>query len=352
MKREESRFIRACFQRNEGRCPVWLMRQAGRYMEEYRLLRKRYSFKELVQDPNLVYEVTMLPIDLLGVDAAILFCDILYPLEIMGVRVEFREGGPVVLGGEDEGGIKRLVVGNPYEKLGYVFEGIRLVKEDLRNRNIPLIGFGGGPFTLFAYLLEGGGSSNFKRAKLFLNTREEESHELLEKITEVMIGYLRAQVECGVDAIQIFDTWAGILSYEDCVNYALSYLKRLIAGVKREGIPMIIFSKSNGGFYQDLGDLGVDVVSLDWNVSLSRVVKDLGSGIGVQGNLDPNILYSERGRIRQVVGGLLKLMGGNRGYIFNLGHGVLPDIPFDNVRYLVDIVKELGEIYSRGIDEH
>ncbi len=342
----ENRFIQAAFGKKVDRIPVWLMRQAGRYMKEYQDIRKSYSFLDLCKLPEQACKVTLLPIDLLGVDAAILFSDILIPIEAMGLTLNFTEKGPVIENPvRQKQDLERLIIPDPQEKLNFVLETIRLVKNEL-NGNVPLIGFSGAPFTLMSYMVEGGTSKDLKNTRILLYQQPELAHAILEKLSQTMIQYINAQIDAGAEAIQIFDTWAGLLPFHDFKEFSLQYIQKIVAELNRQNIPIIVFAKGSSIFYQELLSSKADVISLDWNSDLSRVKAELGSQVAVQGNLDPFILYSDQKTIKRYVKKLLDSMKPFDGYIFNLGHGVLPDIPFDNIRFLVDCVKELG-VYDR-----
>ncbi len=336
------RFIQAAFGQKADRVPVWLMRQAGRYMKEYQLLRSKYSFLDLCKTPDQAAKVTLLPIDLLDVDAAILFSDILIPVEAMGMSLQFTEKGPQLMNPvRQQRDVASLSIPEPEEKVPFVMETIRLVKKELGGK-VPLIGFAGAPFTLMSYMVEGKGSPDLKTTKQFIHQEMDLAHELLDKVAETTIKYLNAQISAGAEAIQIFDTWAGLLSYDDFKQFSLRYLQKVVSGLNRENIPIIVFAKGSGIFYQDLLETKADVISIDWNANLPVIKREIGSQAAVQGNLDPYILYSNRDSIRNCVKKLLDSMKPYDGYIFNLGHGILPDIPFDNIRFLVDSVKELG----------
>ncbi len=336
------RFIQAAFGERTDRIPVWLMRQAGRYMKEYQEMRRKYSFLELCKLPEQACKVTMLPIDLLKVDAAILFSDILIPIEAMGMNLEFTEKGPRFHNPiRNRGDVEKMIIPEPEEKVPFVMETIRLVNKELKDI-VPLIGFSGAPFTLMSYMIEGMGSPDLKITKHFIHQERDLAHELLEKITQTTIKYLNAQIMAGAQAVQIFDTWAGLLSYHDFKEFSLQYIEKVVTSLKHDNIPVIIFSKGSGVFYKELLKTSADVLSLDWNADLSQVKQEIGDRKAVQGNLDPYILYSRRDVIHKYVKDLIEPMKKHNGYIFNLGHGILPDIPFDNVRYLIDLVKELG----------
>lgn len=338
----EHRFINAAFGKKVDRIPIWIMRQAGRYMKEYQALRGKHSFLELCKIPEQACKVTMLPIDLLGVDAAILFSDILIPVEAMGLELEFNENGPQFLNPvRSESDYNNLNIPDPNEKLHFVLDTIRLVKKEL-NGKVPLIGFSGAPFTSMSYMIEGGTSKNLKMTKIMIFQNPDLVHKILDKVTESTIQYLNAQIEAGVEALQIFDTWAGLLPYQEFKEFSLKYIEKVISSLNRKDIPIIVFSIGTSRYYQDYVQTNADVISIDWKGDLIKIKKDLGEKSAVQGNVDPYLLYADQSIIKSHVVKLLNEMKAYDGYIFNLGHGVLPDIPFDNVRFLVDTVKEFG----------
>lgn len=334
-------FIEAAFCQATPRPPVWMMRQAGRFMKEYWAIKEKYTFLEMVKIPEIAADVTMLPVDLLGIDAAIMFCDILVTAEAMGGGLSFHAGqgpkfsNPVRTAAD----IAALRIPDIYESLGYVAEMIKIVQERLNN-SIPLIGFAGAPFTVMSYLVEGESSKDFKITKLLMNNHPALAHSLLEKITSVTIDYLNLQIKAGVNAIQIFDSWAGALSWDDYEEFSHRYIKQIIAEVRVEGIPIISFCKGSSVFAPMMAAAKPDVISVDWNADLPSLKKLLPSGIAVQGNLDPFVLYADKSVIKKKIYHLFDRMENENGFIFNLGHGIMPDIPFDNVKYAIDIVKE------------
>lgn len=338
---QNSLFIDAAFSRPTPRPPVWLMRQAGRYMKEYLAIKEKHSFLEMCRTPELAAEITMLPVDLLGIDAAIMFSDILVTAEAMGGQLSFENGaGPrfanPVRSAKD---VADLDTGGMQEKLAYVVRMIGMVKERLAGR-IPLIGFAGAPFTVMSYLVEGQSSKNFKLTKQLLHNEPELAHELLSRIAEVTTEYLNMQIEAGVDAVQLFDSWAETLSWDDYRDFAHRYVAQIISGLNRKRVPVISFCKGSSVFAPLMAEAGPDVISVDWNADLSTLKKTLPAGVAVQGNLDPNVLYAGKQVIRERIHRLFERMRGEEGFIFNLGHGIMPDMPFDNIRYAVEVVKE------------
>ncbi len=322
------------------RPPVWMMRQAGRFMKEYWAIKEKYSFMEMVKTPEIAADVTMLPVDLLGIDAAIMFCDILVTAEALGSELHFHPGiGPQFSHPiRNERDIDRLILPDTAQKLGYVTDMIRIVKERLAGR-VPLIGFAGAPFTVLSYMVEGGSTKEFKHTKLFLFNHPDLAHKLLQKITEITVEYLQIQIEAGVDALQIFDSWAMALSWDDYKEFSHRYIVQIINKIKGK-VPIISFCKGSSVFAPLMAMAQPDVISVDWNADLTRLREQVPHTIALQGNLDPSILYADKKVIRDRIYRLFDQMKGKGGYIFNLGHGIMPDIPFENVKFAVDIIKE------------
>nr|WP_307876441.1 uroporphyrinogen decarboxylase [Parapedobacter lycopersici] len=332
--------IRAAFSQQTERPPVWMMRQAGRFMKEYWEIKNKYSFLEMCKTPEIAADVTMLPVDLLGVDAAILFSDILVTPEAMGGILSFEDGvGPRFANPvRDRAGAEALQT-DVLPKLQYVADAIKVIQQRLQGR-IPLIGFAGAPFTVLSYLVEGGSSKDFKRTKLLLNNEPELAHLLLQKITDVTIAYLNMQIAAGVNAVQLFDSWAMALSWDDYQHFAHQYNTEIIAKIDRKDIPVISFCKGSSVFAPLMAEANPDVVSVDWNADLRQLKDRLPQGVAVQGNLDPFVLYADKRVIKTKITELFERMRGQPGFIFNLGHGIMPDIPFDHVKYAVEVVRE------------
>ncbi|MCL4639593.1 MULTISPECIES: uroporphyrinogen decarboxylase [Olivibacter] len=337
---KDSLFIRAAFSQPTERPPVWMMRQAGRFMKEYWDIKNKYSFLEMCKTPEIAADVTMLPVDLLGIDAAILFSDILVTAEAMGGELSFTQGvGPKFANPvRNESDIDALQTDVAY-KLQYVADAIQVIQQRL-NGAIPLIGFAGAPFTVLSYLIEGGSSKDFKLTKLFLNNQPELAHKLLKKIADVTVTYLNMQIKAGVNALQLFDSWALALSWDDYSEFSHQYNVGIIAQLDRKDIPVISFCKGSSVFAPLMAEAKPDVISVDWNADLKQIKNNLPKGIAVQGNLDPFILYADKAVIKKKILHLFERMRGEEGFIFNLGHGIMPDIPFDNVKYAIDVVKE------------
>lgn len=334
-------FLRACRGEKTERPPVWIMRQAGRYMPEYQEIRKKTSFLGLCKTPDLAAQATMLPIEMLGVDAAILFSDILIPVEAMGMELHFSEHkGPSfphpVQGRQD---VDRLLVPDPVSHTGFVAEAIREINKRLAGR-VPLIGFSGAPFTLATYMVEGEISKDFSRVKQMMFSDPATLHTLLDRITETVIRYLEMQIEAGIHAYQIFDTWAGSLSPVHYRSFALPYVRRIVDSLKRYGIPSILYVNGSCSLLEDMVTAGTDVVSVDWRMSLASVRERVPPAIAIQGNLDPVSLLGSPEILKEETRRVMEEMEGRSGYIFNLGHGILPSTPVSMAQYLVSLVQK------------
>ena len=336
------RFLRACRREPVDRTPVWFMRQAGRYMAEYRAIRARHTLLEICAQPDLAAEVTLQPIDRLGVDAAILFADILLPLVPMGVDLEFAAGeGPVIHNPVREAAdVARLVVRDPEEATPAVLEAVRLIRRELDGR-VPLIGFAGGPFTVASYLIEGGSSRHYRRTKEMMYRAPDVWDALMEKLADMTARYLAGQIRAGAQAVQLFDSWVGALSPLDYERRVLPYVQRIVAHVAPLGVPVIVFGTGTAGLLSLMATTGADVVGIDWRIALDDGWARVGHDRAVQGNLDPLVLFAPREEIERHVRDILARAGGRPGHIFNLGHGILPETPVDNVRYVVELVHEL-----------
>ncbi|MBC7745747.1 MAG: uroporphyrinogen decarboxylase [Flavobacterium sp.] len=335
-----SLFMKAAFSKETERPPIWMMRQAGRFMPEYWEIKNKYSFLEMCKTPELAADVTMLPVDLLDIDAAILFSDILVTAEAMGGDLSFTQGiGPKFANPvRNQNDIDQLSV-EVTDKLQYVADAIKVIQQRLNGR-IPLIGFAGAPFTVMSYLVEGGSSKDFKLTKLMLHNHPEMAHSLLAKIAKVTTNYLNLQIEAGVNAVQIFDSWALALSWDDYREFSHRYITEIINNLNRKDIPVISFCKGSSVFAPIMAEAKPDVISVDWNADLLDIKKRLPVQMAVQGNLDPHILYADQKVIKDRIHKLFERMRGQNGFICNLGHGIMPDIPFDNVKYAVEVVKE------------
>jgi uroporphyrinogen decarboxylase len=333
-------FLQACRGEATDFTPVWLMRQAGRYLPQYMAVRSKCTFLELCKTPELAAEVTIQPIDYLGADAAILFSDILTPVEPMGLKLDFVPGPVFESPVRSMADVEALRIPDPEEGVPFVMETIRILRRAFEGR-VPLIGFGGAPFTLACYMVEGKGSKDFAHIKRMMYAAPEVYAALMDKITEMDRLYLNAQVRAGAQAIQIFDTWGGIVSPSDYEKYVLPYTKKLIDGLDRS-VPVIHFVKGAGTMLNLVRRAGSDVVGLDWHVNLGTARDTLGPQIAVQGNLDPTVLYAPHAHIEREVKRILDENAGRPGHIFNLGHGILPNVPPENAKFMVDCVHRLS----------
>lgn len=330
--------IRAALGQPTERTPVWLMRQAGRILPEYRAVRNSLSgFKELVTTPELAAEVTIQPVDILGVDAAIIFSDILEIPEAMGLKYEMIENkGPwfpeTIKTAAD---VDRMRIASPEEDLGYVIDAIKITKKELGGR-VPLIGFAGAPWTIFSYMIEGSGSKTFSKARKMLYTNPELSHKLMQKITDSTIAYLKAQVVAGANLIQVFDSWAGILPPAHYTEFSLKYIAQICDAIN--DVPVTVFAK--GAFFarEEMGKLNCETIGLDWNMGIKESRQLIGASKTLQGNLDPCVLYGSFAEIEQHTKQMLSEFGTTR-HIANLGHGVYPDTDFEKVKCFVETVK-------------
>ncbi len=340
--RADHPLLQACRRERPPYTPVWLMRQAGRYMPEYRRVRERHSFLEMCQRPELAAEVTVTAVERLGVDAAIIFADILLPLLPLNVGLHYEKGdGPVIdRPVRRAADLERAAPLASAAALGFVGDAIKMTRTALGDRK-PIIGFAGAPFTLASYLIEGGGSRNYQATKTLMYTQPDLWDRIMKMIVRVTGDYLNLQVEAGADLVQIFDSWVGCLGPDDYRRYVMPYSRATIAAV-RSGTPVIHFSADTASLLELMRDAGGDVIGVDWRVDLAHAWARLGDGVGVQGNFDPIALFADTGEIRRRAKAILDAAGGRPGHIFNLGHGILPETPVDNVRALIDIVHELG----------
>jgi uroporphyrinogen decarboxylase len=341
MRTDTHPFLAACRREPAPFTPIWLMRQAGRYMQDYRSLRAQYGFLELCKRPDLATEITVAPVERLGVDAAILFADILLILEPLGVGLEYSKGdGPVihrpVRTPADVDALKTFDA----QELGYVYEAVRKIRAALADK-VPLIGFAGAPFTLASYLIEGGGSRNYVHTKKLFFAAPDAWRRLMELLARQVADYLNQQIAAGAQAVQLFDSWAGCLSPSDYEGFALPYTKAVIEAIA-PGVPVINFSTGTAGSLRKIRAAGGDVIGLDWRVNLDEGWETIGHDIAVQGNLDPVALFASPAEVRRRAAEILKRAAGRPGHIFNLGHGVLPETPVENVITLVDAVHELS----------
>src|SRR5260221_9500895 len=348
------RFLRACRRERVDATPIWLMRQAGRYMAEYRELREKHTLIELIKRPKLACEVTLQPMNAFELDAAIIFADILPPLEGMGLQLDYAQGeGPVITNPvRSAQDVARLRTPPPEEALGFTLEAIRLARQQLDTRGLPLIGFSGAPFTLAAYAVEGGGSRNYLQVKGLLMSEPETWHALMSKLADVVGQYLVAQAQAGAQALQLFDSWAGQLAPDDYRRFVMPYSQRVIEIARQARVPLIHFVTDTGGMLESVRDAGGDVIGVDWRMDLDAVWSRLGHGVAVQGNLDPAALFAPWVALEARTRSVLDQADGRTGHIFNLGHGVLPGTPVDNVKRLVDFVHEQTAARRASQHEH
>lgn len=347
-KLQNDLFLRACKREHVERTPIWIMRQAGRYLPQYRAVREKADFLKMCQTPELATEVTLQPVDLIGVDAAIIFSDILVIPTAMGMNLEMKESvGPVFHDPiRDESDYDRLKKIDPTVDLKYVLDAVSLTKKELNGR-VPLIGFSGSPWTLLTYMVEGRGSKNFSVVKKLIYSNPKLAHKLLDKIADAVSEYLSAKIEAGADAVQIFDTWGGILSQDDFFEFSWEYVTKIIANIKRKDQPVIFFPKGVNYKLKKLAKCGADVIGLDWTADIGRTRKKIGDKVALQGNLDPTTLYASHEIIAERAKAVLESFGNGTGHVFNLGHGILPDVPPENAKFLVDYVKENSKKYHR-----
>src|SRR5271165_5951729 len=340
MSAPNSTFVRACKSQPVDHTPVWFMRQAGRYMPEYRAVRKQHSLLEICKKPALAAEVTITAAEFLGVDAAIIFADLLLPLEVMGLPFHFAAGeGPKiekpVRSAEDIANLRT----DRAADLGYVSEAVKLVVKHFGDK-LPVIGFCGAPFTLASYMIEGGGSRNYLFTKKMMYSAPAAWNELMKKLVAVTAEYSAEQVRAGADAIQIFDSWVGCLSVEDYRRYVLPHVTDLVKHLQKTGVPVIYFGTDSSTLLPSMQQTGAEVIVLDWRIPLDKGWQSLGLKGAVQGNLDPVMLFADWKEIKSRAEDILRQAAGRAGHIFNLGHGILPETPVDNVKNLAQFVQE------------
>jgi uroporphyrinogen decarboxylase len=342
-------YINALLKKPVTRTPIWVMRQAGRYLPEYRNTRQKAGgFMTLCKTPELACEVTMQPIDRFDLDAAILFSDILTIPDAMGLGLYFTEGvGPRFTNPlKTLADIEKLAIPDVGTELSYVTDAVSLIKKTLNNK-VPLIGFTGSPWTLAAYMVEGGSSKGFTKIKGLLYENPKHLHQLLDKTADTVIDYLNSQIEAGADSVMIFDTWGGLLNKESYETFSLRYMKKIVDGLNRvkdgKTIPVTIFTKGGGMWLEQIADTGCDGVAIDWGVELGDAEKRIGGKVALQGNLDPNVLFGSPDTIRSEVNKIMSQFKGDTGHVFNLGHGITPDVDPENMKVLVDAVHEFSK---------
>jgi uroporphyrinogen decarboxylase len=350
---KNDRFLRALLRQPVDVTPVWMMRQAGRYLPEYRAARtKAGDFMALCTNPELACEVTLQPLRRFALDAAILFSDILTIPDAMGLGLYFESGeGPrfrkTVRNAAD---VAALPIPDPEQDLGYVMNAVRTIRHEL-NGSVPLIGFSGSPWTLATYMVEGGSSKDFRYAKALAFEQPQVMHALLDKLAQSVTSYLNGQIEAGAQAVQIFDTWGGALSHAAYLEFSLPYMQKIIGGLirEREGrrVPVIVFTKNGGPWLEQIAAVGADAVGLDWTVDIGAVRQRIGASVALQGNMDPVMLYAGPARIRGEVEKILASFGAGNGHVFNLGHGITPEVDPEHARIFIDAVHELSAQYHR-----
>jgi uroporphyrinogen decarboxylase len=338
-----SPFMRACRRESVPYTPIWLMRQAGRYMQEYRDVRSRMGFLELCKTPSLAAEVTVTAAERLGVDAAIIFADILLIVEPLGMVLEFSKGeGPIIHNPvRSPADVGRLREVEEVGSLDFVFEAIRQTRATLRS-DLPLIGFAGAPFTLASYMTEGGASRNYVHTKSMMYNDPGAWHAMMSMISRALDKYLNAQVAAGAQAVQLFDSWVGCLSPDDYREYVLPHTRNVIKSI-HPGTPVIHFGTGTAALLESMREAGGDVIGLDWRVRFDEGWQRIGHDVGVMGNLDPVLLFADRRQLREQVRKILQQAAGRPGHIFNLGHGILPETPVENVIALVEAVHEMSD---------
>ncbi len=349
MSEQNFLYIDAIRKKPVKRTPIWIMRQAGRYLPEYQSVRDKYDFITVCKTPELATEVTLQPIRRFGFDAAILFSDILVIPEALGQKLEFMENHGPKLSPQirDEQSVAELSLDRLEEKLNFVADAIRMIRPELEGKT-PLIGFSGSPFTLATYMIEGKPTRNFKHIKKMLYSEPERLMNLLQILTEAVSRYLIMQIKAGVQAVQIFDTWGGILPVHLYAPYSAQFMKQIVNNLRPYNIPVTLFSKGGIALLQQLTDSGADMLGVDWMTDMQAAKKIAGPVAALQGNLDPTALYGSKEIIKKEVEKNLSVFDGQSGHVFNLGHGILPDISVDNVRFLVDTVREVSERLHAG----
>ena len=350
---QNDRFLRALMREPVDVTPVWMMRQAGRYLPEYRATRtKAGSFMDLCKNPELACEVTLQPLERYPLDAAILFSDILTIPDAMGLGLYFAEGeGPRFTNPvQTEADVKKLFVPDPEQELGYVMDAVRTIRTALNGR-VPLIGFSGSPWTLATYMVEGSSTKEYAKVKGMMYDRPDLMHHLLDTTAQSVISYLNAQVAAGAQALMIFDTWGGILTPRDYKEFSLRYMQKIVDGLNRQAegrkIPVILFTKGGGAWMEDMAATGCDALGVDWTVNIGDIRKRVGDKVALQGNMDPSMLYASPERIRQEVASILESYGPGSGHVFNLGHGIHQHVDPEHAGAFINAVHELSAKYHQ-----
>ncbi len=335
-----SRFLDACRRRPTDVRPVWFMRQAGRYMKEYREIRKHFPILEICKRPDLAAQITLQPVEALDVDAAIIFADLLLPVEPMGLKLKFVEGeGPVIDNPVTTSADVDALSISDTDDLGYVGESIQLAVRALAGR-VPVIGFVGAPFTMASYMIEGGPSRTFLKTKTMMYRDETLWRRLMGKLVDVLGSYALMQISAGARSIQVFDSWIGALGSDDYVRYVSQYSRALIERIRSGGVPVIHFGTGTGGYFKELHAAGGDVLGIDWRVNIDQAWMDISYRSAIQGNMDPAALFAPLPELKARVHELLRRTGTRPGHIFNLGHGILPETPVENVKAVVEMVRD------------
>ncbi|TLX64177.1 uroporphyrinogen decarboxylase [Stutzerimonas nosocomialis] len=350
---KNDRFLRALLKQPVDVTPVWMMRQAGRYLPEYRASRARAGdFMGLCMNPEMACEVTLQPLDRYPLDAAILFSDILTVPDAMGLGLYFETGeGPRFRKTvESAADIEALPVPDPDKDLGYVMDAVRTIRRELNGR-VPLIGFSGSPWTLATYMVEGGSSKDFRKSKAMLYDNPQAMHALLDKLAQSVTAYLNGQIKAGAQAVQIFDTWGGNLSSAAYLEFSLAYMRKIVAGLIREHdgrkVPVILFTKNGGLWLEDIADAGADALGLDWTCDIGQARRRVGERVALQGNMDPTVLYAKPSAIRAEVARILASYGQGSGHVFNLGHGITPEVDPAHAGAFIEAVHELSAQYHQ-----
>lgn len=351
MTLKNDRFLRALLKEPVDATPVWIMRQAGRYLPEYRATRAEAGdFMQLCMSPELACEVTLQPLRRFDLDAAILFSDILTIPDAMGLGLYFTPGeGPAFKNPvSSKADVDKITVPDPEERLTYVMDAVSLIRKELDGK-VPLIGFSGSPWTLATYMVEGGSSKNFAKIKGMLFDDPDTAHVLLSKLAESVASYLNAQISRGAQAVMIFDTWGGLLKPDHYLQFSLQYMQQVVDQLQRENegrkVPVVLFSKGADNHFEAMAQTGCDALGVDWTIDLAQVRARVGDQVALQGNLDPSALYASPETIRKEVAAVLASYGQGSGHVFNLGHGIHPEINPDHVKVLVDAVHELSQAY-------
>ncbi len=350
---KNDRYLRALLRQPVDMTPVWMMRQAGRYLPEYKATRAQAGdFMSLCRNADLACEVTLQPLRRYNLDAAILFSDILTIPDAMGLGLSFGVGeGPKFAHPiESKSAVLNLPIPDPEQELQYVMNAVRTIRRELKGE-VPLIGFSGSPWTLATYMVEGGSSKTFSKIKKMLYSEPQLLHQLLDKVADSVILYLNAQIKAGAQAIMIFDTWGGVLAHRDYVDFSLQYMEKIVAGLIRENegrkVPVTLFTKGGGLWLEAIANTGCDAIGLDWTVNLAEARKLVGHKVALQGNMDPSILYAPQARIEQEVQTILADFGVSSGHVFNLGHGIHQDVPVEAPQIFVDAIHHYSKQYHQ-----